>query len=101
MQLANSLQAVISQKLLPRADGKGRVVACEVCIATHAVRNKIREHQVHQIYSEMQAGRKYQMQTMDHALLTLYQQGLITYDVALSNAREPDTLRRYATKGPM
>jgi twitching motility protein PilT len=94
-QLANSLQAIISQKLLPRADGKGRVVACEVCIATHAVRNKIRERQAHQLYSEMQSGRKHQMQTMDHSLLTLYQQGLITYDVAVSNAREPDTIRHY------
>lgn len=97
VQLANSLQAVVAQKLLPRADGNGRVVACEICIATPAVRNKIRESQIHQLYSEMQAGRKYQMQTMDHALLTLYQHGQITYDIALSNAREPDSIRHYVS----
>ena len=87
VQLANSLQAIIAQKLLPRADGAGRVLACEVCIATPAVRNVIREQRVHQLYSEMQTGRKMQMQTMDNVLLELYQRGEITYDVALSNAR--------------
>jgi len=93
VQLANSLQALIAQKLLPRAGGSGRVLACEVCIATHAVRNHIRERQVHQLYSEMQTGRKYQMQTMDQVLLELYQKGEITYDVALSNARDPQYIR--------
>ncbi|HZZ27231.1 MAG TPA: ATPase, T2SS/T4P/T4SS family [Pirellulales bacterium] len=93
VQLANSLQALLAQKLLPRAGGSGRVLACEVCIATHAVRNHIRERQVHQLYSEMQTGRKYQMQTMDQVLLELYQKGDITYDVALSNARDPQYIR--------
>lgn len=94
VQLANSLQAIVAQKLLPRADGKGRVLACEVCIATLAIRNHIREHQVHQLYSEMQTGKKHQMQTMDSSLLELYQKGEITYDVALSNAREPAAFRQ-------
>ncbi|NOX55067.1 MAG: PilT/PilU family type 4a pilus ATPase [Planctomycetes bacterium] len=94
MQLSGCLQAVIAQKLLPRADGKGRVLACEVCIATSAIRNLIRERKEHQIYSEMQMGRKFQMQTMDNALLELYQTGEITYDVALSNAHDPDFIRR-------
>ncbi|MCC7083397.1 MAG: PilT/PilU family type 4a pilus ATPase [Pirellulales bacterium] len=93
VQLANSLQALIAQKLLPRIASQGRVLACEVCIATHAVRNHIREHQVHQLYSEMQMGRKHQMQTMDQVLLELYQRGDITYDVAVSNAREPDFIK--------
>ncbi|WP_437193903.1 type IV pilus twitching motility protein PilT [Planctomicrobium sp. SH527] len=93
VQLANSLQAIISQKLLPRADGKGRVIAMEVCIATQAVRNHIREHNPHLIYSELQTGRKYQMRTMDQSLLELYQKGEITYDVAISNAREPLTIK--------
>ena len=93
VQLANSLQALVAQKLLPRANGEGRVLACEICIATHAVRNHIREHQVHQLYSEMQTGRRHQMQTMDQELLELYQRGEITYDVAVSNAREPDYIR--------
>jgi twitching motility protein PilT len=93
VQLANSLQAIVAQKLLPRADGKGRVLACEVCIATLAVRNRIREREVHLLYNEMQTGRKFQMQTMDNSLLELYQKGEITYDAALSNAREPDFIR--------
>jgi twitching motility protein PilT len=93
VQLANSLQAIVAQKLLPRADGKGRVLACEVCMATLAVRNRIRDHEVHLLYNEMQTGRKFQMQTMDHALMELYQKGEISYDVAISNAREPDLIR--------
>ena len=93
VQLANSIQAIIAQKLLPRASGKGRVLACEICIATHAVRNHIRDQQVHMLYSEMQTGRKHKMQTMDQVLLELYQQGDITYDVAITNAHEPDLIR--------
>ena len=93
MQLANSLQAIVAQKLVPRADGKGQILATEICIATGAVRNKIRDKTVHLIYNEMQTGRKHQMQTMDSSLLDLYQRGEITYDTAISNAREPETLR--------
>ena len=63
VQLANSLQAIVSQKLLPKADGSGRVLACEVCIATPAVRRHIREQEVHNIYNEWQTGKKFQMQT--------------------------------------
>ena len=64
-QLANTLQAVLAQRLLPRADGKGLVLACEVCIATPAVRKRIREGEPHLLFSEMQMGRKHQMQTLD------------------------------------
>jgi twitching motility protein PilT len=94
VQLANSLQAIVAQKLLPRASGNGRVLACEICIATAAVRNMIREQRVHQLYSEIQTGRKQKMQTMDSVLLELYQRGEITYDMALSNAREREFIRR-------
>jgi len=96
VQLANSLLAIIAQKLLPRADGRGCVPACEVCIATPAVRHHIREQQPHLLYSEMQTGRRLRMQTMDSALRDLYERGEITYDVALSNAREPESLRHQA-----
>ena len=92
-QIANSLKAIISQKLLPLANGKGQILASEICIVTNAVRNHIRERTVHQIYSEMQTGRKHQMQTMDGALLDLYQRGEITYDTALTNAREPSHIQ--------
>jgi len=96
-QLANTLQAVLAQRLLPRADGKGQIMACEVCIATPAVRKRVREGEPHLIFSEMQMGRKHQMQTLDGALLDFYQKGEISYDVALSNAREPDTIRQRTT----
>jgi twitching motility protein PilT len=93
VQLANSLQAIISQKLLPRASGDGRVLACEICIATHAVQTHIRDQDVHMLYSDMQTGRKHKMQTMDQVLLELYQRSDITYDTAISNAREPEHIR--------
>jgi twitching motility protein PilT len=95
-QLANSLQAIVAQKLLPRADGHGRALVCEICIATGAVRNHIREKNPHLLYSEMQTGRKHHMQTMDHALLDLYQRGEITYDAAVSNAREAQFIQHKA-----
>lgn len=94
VQLATTLQAVVAQKLLPRADGKGRVLACEVLVATPAVRAHIRERKEHMCYSEMQTGRKHQMQTMDSVLVELYQRGEISYDMALSHAREPGVIRR-------
>ncbi len=94
LQLANSLQAVIAQKLLSRADGKGRVLACEVLVANTAVRSHIRERKEHLCYSELQTGRKQQMQTMDSALLELYQRGEISYDVGLTNARDPAYFRQ-------
>ena len=100
VQLANCLQAILAQKLLPRASGEGRVLASEVCIATNAVRNHIREREAHNLYNEMQTGRKHQMRTMDHSLLDLYQQGEITYDVAVSSAREPDYIRHKTGERP-
>ncbi len=96
IQLASTLQAALAQKLLPRADGHGRVLACEVLISTSAIRAQIRERKEHFLYSEMQTGRKLRMQTMDSALLELYQKGDISYDLALSHAREPDFIRRRA-----
>jgi twitching motility protein PilT len=91
--LANTLQAVIAQQLLPKAKGDGRVLCCEVLVATGGVRHTIRDNAAHRLYSDLQAGRKYGMITMDHALLELYQQGEITYDTALSMAKEPQTLK--------
>jgi twitching motility protein PilT len=96
-QLANTLQAVLAQRLLPRADGKGQILACEVCIATPAVRKRIREGEPHLLFSEMQMGRKHQMQTLDSALLDYYQRGEISYDAAVSNAREPESIRQRTT----
>src|ERR671919_170782 len=82
VQLAATIQGVATQQLLPTADGMGRVVACEVLIATSAVRNLIREAKIHQIYSSMQAGARFGMQTMDQTLAHLVKGGKITYETA-------------------
>ncbi|MBE3572854.1 MAG: type IV pili twitching motility protein PilT, partial [Moorella humiferrea] len=82
--LADTLEGVITQQLLPRADRKGRVAAVEVLIATPAVKNLIREGKTHQIVSSMQTGARYGMQTMDMALRQLVTRGVIT-DRELNN----------------
>ncbi len=97
VQLAAALQAVVTQQLLPRAAGRGRAVSCEVLIATPAIRNLIREGKVHQIYSAMQAGGKYGMQTMDQSLAELVRAGTVGMDVALERCHNEDDLRRLAT----
>ncbi len=93
VQLATSLQAIVAQRLLPRAAGEGRVLACEVCVATPAVRKHIREHELHQLYQEVLSGKRHGMQAMDNALLELYQQAEITFDMCLAHARDPDYIR--------
>jgi twitching motility protein PilT len=96
-QLSNSLQAIIAQNLLQRADGKGQVLACEVCVATPAIRKMIRDGEAHLIYNEIQTGKRLQMQSMDMALSELYQRGDITYDTAISCVREPNQFRHKAS----
>jgi len=94
-QLSFVLEAVISQLLLPRADGRGRVVALEIMIPNAAIRNLIREDKVHQIYSQMQVGQsKFGMQTMNQSLLNLYTRRLITLDEALGRSPEQEELRQ-------
>lgn len=90
VQLANSLQAVVSQQLLPRADGKGRVAAVEVMVATGAIRNLIRDGKVHQIRTAMQSGGKFGMETMDGSLAQLVKAGTVAYDTAFDHSRDPD-----------
>lgn len=94
LMLANTLQAVIAQQLHLDAQGKKRVLCGEVLIGTAGVRHHIRDNTIHKLYTEIQAGRKYGMITMDHALLELYQRGIITYDTALTSAREPATIEK-------
>jgi twitching motility protein PilT len=94
--LANVLQGVVAQLLVPRIGTKGMVLCCEVLMGTHAVRNQIRENNTHHLYSEMQAGRKHGMMTMDSSLLDLYQAGEISYDAALTLARHPENIRKRA-----
>lgn len=92
VQLANVLEAVISQQLIPSADGNGRVAAFEVLHANHAVRNLIREGKSHQLMSVMQTNRKAGMIAMDEAIQQLYQAGRIDKDMAIQFAQDPDAM---------
>jgi twitching motility protein PilT len=93
-QLAFVLEGVITQTLLPKAKGAGRVAACEIMICTPAVRACIRDDKVHQIYSIMQAGKKYGMQTLNDALYQLYVGGEVTLEEALQHSSDPNELLR-------
>lgn len=90
VQLANVLEAVISQQLIPKADGRGRVAAFEVLHANHAVRNLIREGKSHQLMSVMQTNRKAGMIAMDEAIQQLYYSGAIDREMAIQFAQDPD-----------
>ena len=92
-QLSFVLEGVVSQTLLPKASGQGRVLSVEVMIPNQAIRNLIREDKVHQIYSQMQIGQaKNQMQTMNQSLVQLYLRRLITLEEALGRSSDPDEL---------
>jgi twitching motility protein PilT len=93
-QLSVALQGIVTQQLLPTADGSGRVVAAEVLIPTAAVRNLIREGKTHQIASVMQTGSAQGMQTMDASLASLVRAGKISIQTAESRSSTPDELRR-------
>lgn len=92
VQFANVLEAVISQQLIPTADGTGRVAAFEVMHANHAVRNLIREGKSHQLASVMQTNRKLGMITMDEAIVQLYFEGKIDREHAIQFAQDPDSM---------
>ena len=94
VQLAASLQGVVCQQLLPTADGSGRVLACEILVATPAVRNLIREGKTHMIYSSMQAGGKFGMQTMDQSLADLVKTGKISFETALERCHNAEDLAK-------
>ena len=94
MQLANSLQGIIAQDLLTATDRSRRVLAYEMLIANGAVRNMIRENQLHQLENVIQMGRKEGMSLMDNCLYDLYCKCLISYDTAVSRARNPDRILR-------
>jgi twitching motility protein PilT len=93
-QLSVALQGVVTQQLLPTADGQGRVVACEVLVPNPAVRNLIREAKTHQIYSAIQTAGSIGMQTMDADLVRLVRAGKITRELAEQRASVPEELRR-------
>jgi twitching motility protein PilT len=94
-QLSHVIQGVMTQQLLPRAAGPGRVVACEVLIPNPAIRNLIREDKVHQMYSQMQVGQgKHGMITLNQSLFSLLQRRLINVEEALARSYDPDELRQ-------
>ena len=93
VQLANVLEAVISQQLIPTYDGKGRVAAFEVMNTNHAVRNLIREGKSHQLVSVMQTNRKMGMITMDEAITQLFYEGKISREMAIQFAQDPDAMQ--------
>jgi twitching motility protein PilT len=94
-QLSLVLEGVLSQQLIARRDGRGRCLAAELMIPNPAIRNLIREEKVHQMYSQMQVGQnKFGMQTMSQALVALVQQNLITPEVAIGRATEPEEVRQ-------
>jgi twitching motility protein PilT len=93
-QLSVALQGIMTQTLLPTADGAGRCVAVEVLVPTPAVRNLIREAKSHQIYSVLQTGGSHGMQTMDASLAQLVRAGKITRQLAESRAHSVEELRR-------
>jgi twitching motility protein PilT len=97
LQLSNALQGIIAQDLLPAAERNRRVLAYELVVANGAVRNLIRENQLHQLENMIQTGRKDGMVLMDNCLHDLYCKCLITYDTAVSRARHPDLIVQQKT----
>jgi twitching motility protein PilT len=95
-QLAGTLQGVVCQTLCKTADGRGRVAAVEVMVATPAIRNLIREGKTHQIYSAMQAGAQYGMQTLDQHLAELVKSHRITYEQGQEKCHHAEDFLRLA-----
>jgi len=98
LQLASALQGVISQQLVARASGKGRVMAPEIMIATPGIRNMIREQAIEQIRTAIQTGAQYGMKTMDKSLKELCEKGIITYETAVTHANNLDELKSLLKK---
>jgi twitching motility protein PilT len=94
MQLSISLQGIVTQQLLPTADGLGRVCATEILVPTPGVRNLIREGKTHQIYSALQTGGAQGMMTMDASMAGLVKQGRISRQLAEARSSTPEELRR-------
>lgn len=97
-QLSFVLSGILSQQLIPKLSGRGRVLATEVLIANYAVRSLIREQKVHQIYSVIQTAQRDGMRTMNQALYELYSRKLISREEALGRTTDPDDLERLFKK---
>ncbi len=99
-QLAFVLEGIITQVLLPKTSGKGRAMAAEILVVTPAIRSLIRDDKVHQIYSSMQAGKKFGMQTLNDALYQLYITRMVTADECVRSSSDPNEFLRMIGKGP-
>jgi len=93
-QLAFVLEGIVTQTLLPKAKGKGRVMAAEILVVTPAIRALIRDDKVHQIYSSMQAGKKWGMQTLNDALYQLYMNREVTAEECIRVSGDPTEFQR-------
>jgi twitching motility protein PilT len=93
VQIASTLQGIVTQTLLPTIDGQGRVAALEILLPDDAVRNLIRQAKVEQIYSVMQTNTGRGMQTLEQAMLELVRHGKISTAVALQRSSRPDQLK--------
>ena len=100
-QLAFVLEGVVTQTLLPKARGRGRVMACEIMVATPAIRALIRDDKIHQIYSAMQSGKKHGMQTMNDALYQLYTNREVLQEECERVSSEPKEFLRMIGVTPM
>ncbi len=99
-QLSLVLEGIVCQALLPRADGKGRVVSLEIMVPNPAIRNLIRDDKIHQIYGSMQTGQdKLGMQTANQSLASLYMKRLITLETAMTASSNKDELQDMITRG--
>jgi twitching motility protein PilT len=94
VQVANSLQAVATQQLIPTVDGRSRAVACEIMMANNAIRALIRDGKIHQIHNAMTSGKRLGMQSMDESLAELVKRGVIDSTQALRRAKNPDDVAR-------
>ncbi len=99
-QLAFVLEGVVTQSLLPKAKGRGRAMAAEILVVTPAVRALIRDDKIHQIYSTMQSGKKFGMQTMNDALYNLYMSRDVTEEECLRVSHDPNEFLRMIGKNP-
>jgi twitching motility protein PilT len=99
-QLSMVMEGILCQSLLPRQDGKGRVMAMEILVPNPAIRNLVREDKIHQIYSAMQTGQeRYGMQTFNQSLFNLYQQKQIDLETALARSSNKDELQDMINRG--
>jgi twitching motility protein PilT len=98
MQLSVTIQAIISQTLLPRKDIEGRIAAFEVMVATPAIRTLIREGKTHQIYSDIQAGGEHGMISLDQYLIELLRKGYIAYEDAVVKSSNPRDFEQLASR---